>query len=226
MRALPKRPILAVLLGLLLAGCAPSTMGPPPSKDAYQVSPYEATPRSAEPGGDGLFAIMGSDGLTIGLQRSPWRGELVGVGGSAGGTKLKGAWVKDQYAVQAEVAYLFYTNWAYAGGQAVDVNHRIFGLAVDASYLWPVPVAHGSAYAGPRARAYWSVEKINNGPYRSASAGLLPGVVMGVNLPVPITQDRLVFGLEASLFVVSPWLTSEADWSLFSPFSLSLSYRF
>ncbi len=217
---------IALVVGLLLAGCAPGRLGPPPAGGAYQVGPYPTTPRAAAPTGDGLFARIGPDGLSLGLRQAPWQGELVGVGGAAGGAKLRGAWSRGRYAVQAEAAYLFFTTERWDGEGSRTLEHRAFGLALDASYLWEVPVRYGRAYAGPRARAYWSAAKVNDGPYRPAEGGLLPGVVLGVNLPVPVTEGRLVFGLEASLFVVSPWLTSEAEWSAFSPLSIGLSYRF
>ncbi len=218
---------LAFLLGVLFSACAPGAFGPPPGSGTYQVGPYPATPRAAEPGGDGVYAFLGPDGLSFGLKAAPWRGELVGVGGPMGGAKLRGAWVRDRYALAAEAVYLAYTTEVYDGNNPPrTVYHQGLGLAADVSYLWPVPAGHGSAYAGPRARAYWGFEKTGDGPLRSAHAGVLPGVVLGVNLPVPATGDRLTFGLEAALFMVSPWLTSEAEWSAFSPFALTLSYRF
>lgn len=220
-----KQLALAFLLGVLFSGCAPGAFGPPPGSGAYQVGPYPATPRAAEPGGDGVYALLGPDGLSPGLKATPWRGELVG--GPMGGAKVRGAWIEDRYAAAAEVVYLSYTTEIYDGnGPPRSVDHQILGLAAEISYLWPVPVGHGSAYAGPRTRAYWGFEKTGNGPLHSARAGLLPGVVLGVNLPAPATGDRLTFGLEAALFMVSPWLTSEAEWSAFSPFSLTFSYRF
>jgi len=216
---------LVLVLSLTLAACAPGALGPPPAGGTLRAGPYPATSRAAIPRGDGVFAHLGPDGPSLGLKLGPLLGETVGVGGWVGGAKVRGSWVQDAYAVSVEGAYLYYDTESWEGGYHT-VRHRVLGLAADASYLWPVPVTHGSAYAGPRARAYWALERTGDSPYQPASAGLLPGVVLGVNLPVPATGDRLVFGLEASLFVVSPWLSSEADWSFFSPLSIAFSYRF
>ena len=221
-----RKGILALALALLLAACAPGALGPPPTQETYTVGPYPTTPLAARPSGDGIFAKLGPEGLSLGLRQGSWAGELVGVGGWVSGARARGSWTQGPYAVAAEAAFLTYVEDRYTDGGYEAVDHRLFGLAADASYTRPVPVGDGEGYFGLRARLYWSAEKIGAGPYRSAQAGFLPGVVLGVNLPVPATEGRLTFGLEAALFVVSPWLTSEAEWSAFSPFAMGFSYRF
>lgn len=218
--------ILASTLVLLLAACAPGALGPPPTRETYTVGPYPTTPLAARPGGDGIFAKLGPEGLSLGLRQGPWAGELVGVGGWVGGAKARGSWTEGNYAVAGEAAFLYYEEGFYTDDGYETHEHRLFGLAADATYFWPIPVGGGEGYFGPRARLYWSAEKVDGGPYRPAHAGLLPGAVLGVNLPVPVTEGRLTFSLEAALFVVSPWLTSEPEWSAFSPLSMTLSYRF
>ncbi len=221
-----RKAVLALWLSVLLAACAPGALGPPPTRETYTVGPYPTTPRAAEPGADGVYAKLGPEGLSLGLRQGPLAGELVGVGGWVGGAKARGSWHQGGLAVAAEGAYLYYEEERFTQSGYETVEHRLVGVAADASYTRPVPVGHGEAYVGPRLRAYWSFEKVGGGPYRSAHAGLLPGVVLGVNLPVPATGDRLTFGLEAALFLVSPWLSSEPEWSAFSPLSMTFSYRF
>ena len=220
-----KSPRLLLLLALtaLLAACAPGALGPPPSEELYSAGPYPATPLAAQPSDDGIYAKSGPDGLSLGYTQRPWAVELVGFGGWIQGAKARTSWIQGPYAVGVEAAFFEYgAGYAYGGGE----ERRLFGLAADASYTWPVPVGSGEGYFGPRVRAYWGVQKVGDGPYLPADAGVLPGMVLGVNLRVPSTQRRLTFSIEAALFVVSPWLTSESDWSAFSPISIALSYRF
>ncbi len=116
------------------------------------------------------------------------------------------------------LAYLEYTTYDYDEGK--EIVHAVYGLALDASWTWPLPARYGEAYAGPRLRAYLGSDDGQLG------YGVLPGLTLGVRVPVPELEGRLTFGLEASLFVVSPLWTDQPRWATFSPLGMTLAYRF
>ncbi len=212
-----KKRAIPVLFGLvlLLAGCAPGTLGPPPGEAGFRAGPYPTTALPTRITEDGVFLAAGPEGLALGTQLGPWQGLLFG---SGSGARVRGSWNEDPWAVAADLAYLEYGYYDYQTNEAVF--HQVLGLAVDAAYVWPLPTSLGQAYGGARARAYFGAD---NG---DLDFGVLPGVTLGVRLPFAGTENRLSLGIEASFFLVSPLLTKESRWGAFSPFGLTLSYRF
>jgi len=47
-----------------------------------------------------------------------------------------------------------------------------------------------------------------------------------VRIPIEATDNRLTFSFETSLLLVSPLLTKSSNWGVFSPFGLTVTYRF
>ena len=205
-------------LGVLLTACAPGAYGPPPGAAGYQVGPYPTSARALRQGEDGVFLALGPEGPALGLETQGFQATLVGVGGWIGGAKARVAGYRDALSLAGELSYLAYTLYDDESGE--EVAHEVYGLAVDASWTWPLSARYGEAYAGPRLRAYLGSDNGRLG------YGVLPGVTLGVRVPVPELENRLTLGLEASLFLVSPLWTDQPHWAAFSPLGLTLTYRF
>jgi len=206
---------LFILLSLSLSGCAPGAFGSPTGPEAFHMGPYPTTSRATRQSEDSVFAALTPVGPGLGLQRGPWQGLLLSP--ILEGARARVSWDEGPFSVAVDAAYLEYRD--YEGNV-----HQSVGLALDGAYLTPLPSTAGEAYAGPRARAY----------LRSSGSeqvfGLLPGFTIGVRFPLTGApgpfSERVSYGLEASLLIVSPLLTEQDHWSVFTPFGLTLSIRF
>ena len=226
-----KKLILAALFStaaLMLHGCAPQVITPQPSYNggSLALGPYPPSTRAGHPGGGGFYITMDSMGLGLEVATGPWRGSLY-----AGyyGFNIRNSWSQDEFGVSLDAAYnasLGYTYTDTNGDGYLEENYvyrETLGAALDGTYYFPVKTEIGSAYIGPRLRAYFACESEEGRAYVCSRYGLLPGGVIGINVDL---TERLTFGIEGSVFPVIPGITDNSRFTVFSPFSLSLSYRF
>jgi len=68
--------------------------------------------------------------------------------GSYDGARAKGSWTEEQWSVGLDAAYLEYETYNYETDEFE--LHQVFGLAVDAAYVWELPSSIGYAYGGLR----------------------------------------------------------------------------
>lgn len=223
---------LGLLLAFLFFGCAPGAITPAPVYDGSGMAtgPYPPSTRAGHFDEGGFYISAGPVGLGLEVAQGPWRGVLYGGYTGAAG---RVSWSQGSFGVSLDMAYNGYTTWDY-----VDTNHdgvpdtdvevttNTMGAAFDGAYYFSVPTELGSAYAGPRARLYYACTKTNGNPFVCNRYGLLPGGTLGINVPLTVFSDRLTLGFEGSVFLVAPVVTDRSDFSVFSPFSVSLSYRF
>ena len=220
-------------LALLMAGCAPGAISPAPvydDTDGMSTGPYPASTRAGHPDRDGFYVSMGPSGLGLEVARGPWRGVLYGGYTGAAG---RVSWSQDAVGTSLDAAYNAYSTWDWVdtdgdglGDTEVVTMVRTIGAALDATYYFEVPTEIGSAYVGPRARAYFACTQEDTTPYVCDRYGLLPGGALGINVPLGMFNDRMTLGVEGSLFLVIPGVTDRPVFSVFSPFAVSLSYRF
>lgn len=220
----------AVLM-LLLHGCAPGAITPQPSygNQTLATGPYPPSTRAGHMQKDGFYISTGPNGLGLEVVQGHWRGALYG---GYAGVNLRNSWSQDGFGVSLDTAYNTYQTeeWVDSDGDGygeyVYTYHELLGAAVDGAYYFPIETEIGSAYAGPRLRAYFACESRDQAGYQCGRYGLLPGGTLGINVPVTAISERLVFGIEGSVLIVIPGLTDNARFSIFSPFAFSLSYRF
>ncbi len=219
-------------LALLMAGCAPGAISPAPvyEGDGMSTGPYPASTRAGHTEQDGFYVSAGPVGLGLEVARGPWRGVLYA---SYNGAAGRVSWSQDEVGTSLDAAYNAYTTWDYVdtdndGVPDTDVTTtvRTVGAALDATYYFGVPTDIGQAYVGPRARAYFACTQENTAPYVCDRYGVLPGGVLGIDVPLGMFDGRMTLGFEGSLFMVIPGVTDRPSFSVFSPFAVSLSYRF
>ncbi|HGY09374.1 MAG TPA: hypothetical protein ENK37_04875 [Oceanithermus profundus] len=221
-----------LLLAGLLQGCAPGAIVPTPAYEGEGVSAgiYPSSTRAGHTQGDGFLVHMGPLGLGLEIARGPWRGTLYGGYSGAAG---RVSWEQDEVGLSLDAAYNSSITWREVDTDddgipdtQEDVQNTFVGAALDGSYYFAVPTEFGEAYAGPRGRLYFACEQTQGAAYRCNRYGLLPGGTLGINVPLSVFSDRLVLGFEGSVFFVVPGITDRPRFSVFSPFALSLSYRF
>jgi len=219
------------VLAFFLHGCAPGALAPDPMYETSAVSTgaYPSSTRAGHFDEDGFYITTNASGLGLEVEVDHWRGSLFG---GYSGVNLRNSWSQDDFGVSLDTAYNAYYKMTYDdkdGDGYPDYDYvyaEMFGLALDDTYYFPIPTDIGSAYAGPRLRAYFACENIEQAGYECGRYGFLPGATLGINVPVAAISKRLVFGVEGSIFLVAPGITDESHFTLFSPFSFSLSYRF
>jgi len=225
--------VLFALTSLFLFGCAPGAITPSPIYDdseGLSTGPYPSSTRAGHFDQDGFYISAGPVGLGLEVSRGPWRGILYGSHLGAAG---RVSWSQQSVGASLDMAYSGYSVW-----RSVDSDNdgkpdtekeffiRTLGAAVDATYYFDMPTDIGSAYIGPRGRLYFACQQENNSPYNCNRYGLLPGGVLGINVPLSFISERLTMGMEGSVFLVIPGVTDRDRFSVFSPFSITLSYRF
>jgi len=214
------------LLSLLLHGCAPGAFAPGPGYGSGAVSTgiYPPSTRAGHFDEDGFYISSGPAGIGLEVAEGPWRGGLF----AYQGVTLRTSYSKDDFGVSLDATY----NTGYREEYSSDtgyydyVPYNIAGVALDGTYYIKVPTDLGSAYVGPRLRAYFACVSEEGGPYDCYEHGVLPGGTIGINFHVGKGLERLTFGVEGSLFVVIPGVTNESRFGVFSPFAFSVSYRF
>jgi hypothetical protein len=220
------------LLSVLLYGCAPGAITPSPlyENGGLATGPYPASTRSGHFDEDGFSISAGPVGLGLEVAQGPWRGVLYGGYNGAAG---RVSWSQGRVGASLDMAYNSYTSWDYVDADndgiyetEVEVITNTVGAALDVAYYLKVPTEVGAAYAGPRGRVYFACVQENSAPFRCNRYGVLPGGMMGINVPLSVFSDRLTLGFEGSLFLVVPGITDRTGFSVFSPFSMILSYRF
>ncbi len=223
---------LLILITLFLYGCAPGAITPVPvyESEGMSAGPYPASTRSGHFDDDGFYLSVGPIGLGLEVARGPWRGVLYGGYTGAAG---RVSWSQDRVGASLDMAYNSYSSWRYVDTDDdgipdtdYEFTTRTVGAALDLAYYFDVPTEIGSAYVGPRGRAYFACAQEEAKPYRCDRYGLLPGGTLGINVPLSVFSDRLTIGFEGSLFLVVPGVTDRHDFSVFSPFSMIISYRF
>jgi len=219
-----------IALAVMLYGCAPGAITPQPAyaDQTMSTGPYPPSTRAGHFDENGFYISAGPNGLGLEVAQDHWRGALYG---GYFGFNMRNSWSQDEFGVSLDTAYNTYetSNWVETSdgyGDYVYVNHQLIGLAIDGTYYFPIETDIGSAYAGPRLRAYFACESIDQSGYKCDTYGLLPGGAVGINVPVSAVSERLVFGLEGSVLVVIPGLSDSNHFSIFSPFAFSLSYHF
>jgi len=218
-------------MALLLHGCAPGAITPQPvyGNDTMATGPYPPSTRAGHLDRDGFYVSAGPNGLGLEVAMDPWRGALYG---SYSGVNIRNSWSQEDFGVSLDTAYNAYTTseWVETGdegyGEYKTTYHELLGAAIDGTYYFPIETEVGSAYVGPRLRAYFACESVDQGSYECRTYGILPGGTLGINVPITAISERLVFGVEGSVLAVIPGLTDNSRFSIFSPFAFSLSYRF
>jgi len=223
--------ILFSVLAILLYACAPGTITPEPSygTESLATGAYPPSTRAGHADQDGFYISAGPIGLGLEVATGPWRGALYG---GYAGVNIRNSWSQDNFGVSLDTAYNAYTtsDWVDTNGDGageyVTAYHELLGAAVDGTYYFPIETEIGSAYVGPRLRAYFACESIDQSGYVCGKYGVLPGGTLGINVPITAISERLVFGVEGSVLAVIPGITDSTRFSIFSPFAFSLSYRF
>jgi len=223
---------LLFLVSLLLYGCAPGAITPAPVYDSggMATGPYPPSTRAGHFDENGFYISAGPVGLGLEVAQGPWRGILYGGYTGAAG---RVSWSQDALGLSLDMAYNSYTTWDYVDTDNdgvpdadAEVTTSTMGAALDAAYYFQVPTEFGSAYVGPRGRLYYACAKENGRPFVCDRYGILPGGTLGINVPLTAFSDRFTLGFEGSVFLVVPGVTDRSEVSLFSPFSIVLSYRF
>jgi len=222
---------IAISLLLVLAGCAPGAITPEPSysSGAIATGAYPPSTRAGHFDQDGFYVTTDPRGLGLEVAVDNWRGSLFG---GYSGVNLRNSWSQDDFGISLDTAYNAYLSEEFVDedgdGYEEYVTHyvEVLGAALDGTYYFAIPTDIGSAYVGPRARAYFACESVDQGGYQCNKYGVLPGAVLGINVPVAAISERLTFGIEGSVLLVVPGLSDESHFMVFSPFALSLSYRF
>ena len=223
--------LIMAVLATVLYGCAPGAIAPEPSYGGGSLATgaYPPTTRAGHFDLDGFYITSDSRGLGLEVALGHWRGSLFG---GYTGVNLRNSWSQDDFGVSLDTAYNAYLRDGYVDtdgdgiGEYVTYYVEMVGAALDGTYYFAIPTEIGSAYAGPRLRGYFACESVDQAGYNCDKYGLLPGAALGINVPIEVISERLTFGVEGSVFLVIPGLTDEARFMVFSPFSLSLSYRF
>ena len=228
-KRLPTALALAIL-AFTLYGCAPGAITPQTSgSQMVSIGAYPPTTRAGHPNEPGFYITMGPDGLGLEVARGHWRGSLY-----AGyyGFNMRNSWSQDDFGVSLDTAYNAYgtEHWVDENGDGngryVYVYSELLGAALDGTYYFKVPTDIGSAYFGPRLRAYFACVSEDQAGYVCNSYGVLPGGALGITVPITAISERLYFGAEGSVMVVIPGLSDAGRFSIFSPFAFTISYRF
>jgi len=220
-----------IILMFLLYGCAPGAITPNSAYggDALTVGPYPPSTRAGHFDQSGFYLSAGPSGLGLEVAAGVWRGALYG---GYAGVNIRNSWSQDSFGVSLDTAYNIYpsSNWVDADGDGygeyVTSYHETLGAAIDGTYYFPIETDIGAAYVGPRVRAYFACESADQSGYICGRYGVLPGGTLGVNVPISAISEKLIFGVEGSVFIVVPGITDSTRFSVFSPFAFSLSYRF
>ncbi|WP_457637938.1 hypothetical protein [Oceanithermus sp.] len=223
--------LVAIAFSLLLYGCAPGAITPEPSYGGQSLATgaYPPTTRAGHFNQEGFYITSDPRGLGLEVALGHWRGSLFG---GYWGVNLRNSWSQDEFGVSLDTAYNAFLRDEYVDTDGDGIEEYVtsyvemVGAALDGTYYFAIPTELGSAYAGPRLRAYFACESVDQAGYSCSKYGLLPGAALGINVPLEFISERLTFGLEGSVLLVLPGITDEPRFTLFSPFAFSLSYRF
>ncbi|GEM_PF-3432244 len=227
-----KYSLIFALLVFALVSCAPGAIAPAPvyENNGLAAGFYPASTRAGHFDRQGFYISMQPQGMGLEVARGPWRGVLYGGYSGASG---RVSWSQNQVAASLDLGYSSYSSWREVDTDSdgepdttTDVNIHSLGAALDVSYYFPVTTEIGSAYVAPRGRIYLACVQENNAAYVCNRFGLLPGAALGINVPLDFISERLTAGFEGSLFFVVPGITDRPQFSVFSPFAFTLSYRF
>lgn len=212
--------LLGVSAALLLSSCAQSVTNPSPDGYAGAFSPFLATPmagplRTEE---SNLALRFGPEGAGFQVTGGAFALELY----ARNGVFLRGSYAESGFFASVGATYETYETY---GGPpdftALSIANA--GVGADLGYTWPIELRGGGmGYFGPRVYGYYGCVAEGNDPFVCDQMGVIPGFMVGVNVPV---FDNLRFSVELAALALFPD-ANNPRFRFSSPLNVTLSYRF